>query len=446
MKEGFDKDIDSLLRRRARGAAQSFADGDGAHDAASAHLDADALGAFAEGALPPPARLAAASHLADCDRCRGVVVALSRAPGEGAELKQTAAAAVPASTVTKSPAAWRAWVAALFSPRVLRYAAPALALSAVAVVSYVALRTRDAGSLENAQSAHTRTQAPAARPDAAAPTSTGTADVNQEGAVVQNPEDPSSKDEAAGARPQQQPPLPGRGPNAGEAPQPVTSDMVAGDVSAPPPPPAPSASPEAPAEMARAAPRPAAVEESESRAKSEDGGKERGGRAGEPVDEAAANDLAAQQRARAAQSRVNNVQMPDGGTRDQRRSADNNASNIYGGNVGTSAPLPRESERDAAGAGAARRSRPAARAEQRADDAEATRVGETREAAGRRFRREGSAWVDVNYKPSMSSTGVRRGSEAFRALVADVPLVGRVAGQLRGEVVVVVGGRAYRIR
>jgi 3-hydroxyisobutyrate dehydrogenase-like beta-hydroxyacid dehydrogenase len=46
----------------------------------------------------------------------------------------------------------------------------------------------------------------------------------------------------------------------------------------------------------------------------------------------------------------------------------------------------------------------------------------------------------------MRSTGVRRGTEAFRALVADVPAVGRVAEALSGEVVVVVGGRAYRIR
>ena len=46
----------------------------------------------------------------------------------------------------------------------------------------------------------------------------------------------------------------------------------------------------------------------------------------------------------------------------------------------------------------------------------------------------------------MRSTGVRRGTEAFRALVADVPVVGRIAAQIPGEVVIVVGGRAYRIR
>ena len=46
----------------------------------------------------------------------------------------------------------------------------------------------------------------------------------------------------------------------------------------------------------------------------------------------------------------------------------------------------------------------------------------------------------------MASTGVRRGTEAYRALVADIPDIGRVAEQLGGEVIVVVGGRAYTIR
>jgi hypothetical protein len=41
---------------------------------------------------------------------------------------------------------------------------------------------------------------------------------------------------------------------------------------------------------------------------------------------------------------------------------------------------------------------------------------------------------------------VRRGTEAFRALVADVPVIGRIAAQLPGAVTVVVSGRAYHIR
>ncbi|HEX8559526.1 MAG TPA: hypothetical protein VF668_15595, partial [Pyrinomonadaceae bacterium] len=152
MKEGFDKEIDSLLRRKARGAAKPFADGDGAAEAsrAAAHLDADELGAFAEGALPAPARLAAASHLADCDGCRKMVVALSQSHGVAAETEKrdaAAAAVAPAPRGAEKPAGWwRAWAAWLFSPRGMRLAVPVLALSVVAVISYVALRSRDAGA------------------------------------------------------------------------------------------------------------------------------------------------------------------------------------------------------------------------------------------------------------------------------------------------------------
>ena len=94
MKEGLDREIDSLLRRRARGTAESRSWGERAGDGSTgAHLDADELGAFAEGALPPSARAVAASHLAGCDGCRGIVVGLARVAGAGAEVKEQAVAA-----------------------------------------------------------------------------------------------------------------------------------------------------------------------------------------------------------------------------------------------------------------------------------------------------------------------------------------------------------------
>ncbi|HEY0171615.1 MAG TPA: hypothetical protein VGB98_11375 [Pyrinomonadaceae bacterium] len=439
MKEGFDKEIDSLLRRRARWtAAGSLADGDGngAATPASAHLDADELGAFAEGALPAGARLAATTHLADCDRCRGVVVSLSRVLG-GIESKQNASAAAPASAEAPRPASWRAWTAALFSPRALRYAVPLLAVSLVAVVSFVALRSRDAGSLPNTQSARPQTEVAQTRPDAGSAEKAMTANVNQSGVPGQPGETESGAATSVATR--TEPPSVGRGPNAGE-PQPAPVTSVAEDASAPPPaaaPPATSAGPEATTEIAKSAPKPVAVETAQPPAKSdgEDNNREKRARGAEPADEIASNE-AAMQRRRAA----NEVQMPDGGARNQKRGADNSASRTYEEGNAAAGATQRESERDGRGGSFAARRRPNARAEQK------TEGGETRAAAGHRFRREGSAWVDVNYKPSMRSTGVRRGTEAFRALVADVPVIGRVAEQIAGEVVVVVGGQAYRIR
>lgn len=447
MKEGFDKEIDSLLRRRARWpAAESLADGDGngAATPASAHLDADELGAFAEGALPAGARLAAVTHLADCDRCRGVVVSLSRALG-GIESKQNAAAeAVPASAAESLPASWRGWMAALFSPRALRYAVPVLAVSLVAVVSFVALRSRDGASSPNTQSARPQIEVAQTRPGASS-AGTATANANQSGMLDSNPGDMAGEAAPSGAT-TTAPPTTGRGPNVGEPQQPPAPVVsVAEDAAAPPPPAASPASPEAPTEIAKSAPRPVHVEmQPPAKSDGEDSNKEKRARAAEPVDEVAANDTAMQRR-RAA----NEVQMPDGGTRNQRRGADNNSSKTYGENSASAGVTQREAERDDRGAGGslpARRGRASTRAEQKTEEEATARGGETRTAAGHRFRREGSAWVDVNYKPSMRSTGVRRGTEAFRALVADVPVVGRVAEQIGGEVVVVVGGHAYRIR
>jgi septal ring factor EnvC (AmiA/AmiB activator) len=71
---------------------------------------------------------------------------------------------------------------------------------------------------------------------------------------------------------------------------------------------------------------------------------------------------------------------------------------------------------------------------------------ETRTVAGRKFRRQGGAWIDTSYNAGQPFTTVRRNSEQFRALVADEPELRRIAGALGGEVTVVWKGRAYRIR
>ena len=71
---------------------------------------------------------------------------------------------------------------------------------------------------------------------------------------------------------------------------------------------------------------------------------------------------------------------------------------------------------------------------------------DTRAVAGRRFHRVRGIWLDTAYDASASVTRVSRGSEQFRALVADEPGIKTVAEQLEGEVIVVWKGRTYRIR
>ncbi|HEX6625075.1 MAG TPA: hypothetical protein VF064_15295, partial [Pyrinomonadaceae bacterium] len=140
MKQEFDKEMDSLLRRSARLAAGPQSAGAARAPAASSHLDADELSAFAENALPSAARFAAASHLADCDECRGMVVQLAGAADTAGEIEKRAAAAAP--YVPVAIPWWKSLLSAAFAPRVLRYAAPVLVLGLVGVVSLITLRTR----------------------------------------------------------------------------------------------------------------------------------------------------------------------------------------------------------------------------------------------------------------------------------------------------------------
>lgn len=448
MKEGFDREIDSLLRRRARGTAELRSWGDGAGDGSTgAHLDADELGAFAEGALPPSVRLAAASHLADCDSCRGIVVGLARVAGAGAagvEVKQHAIAATGSNAPTRTPA-WRALIMSLFAPRVMRFAVPVLALSLVGVVSYVALRSKSGASLEMTRDTGRQNTTTQSAPSAPAGSTASNANANTSGLVDQNANANAAPREAPAKGAQPNAP---RGHGGAEAaPAEADADREAAQPStaapAPPPPATVTVTTEGPSDLRKGAPKAAPAEEAEvarddSRYRSEN--KDKSAR-GSDAEDNLSNDAAVQRR---AQSRVGEVQMPDGGARNNQKRSDNNVAGNYGaGNAGTATP-PKESE--GARAGAVRRERPARPAEKKAEDNESGRDADTRTAAGHRFRRERGAWIDVNYKSSMRSTGVRRGTEPFRALVAEVPEVGRVAGAIDGEVIVVVGGRAYHIR
>jgi hypothetical protein len=71
---------------------------------------------------------------------------------------------------------------------------------------------------------------------------------------------------------------------------------------------------------------------------------------------------------------------------------------------------------------------------------------ETRSVMGRHFTREGGAWVDTAYEASRATIRLARGSEQYRALVADEPGIRTIAEQLDGVVIVVWKGRAYRIQ
>jgi len=80
------------------------------------------------------------------------------------------------------------------------------------------------------------------------------------------------------------------------------------------------------------------------------------------------------------------------------------------------------------------------------DEKGAANAVETRRVSGRLFHRQGNAWVDADYVSGRATVNVSRGSEQFRALIADEPALRSIAEQLGGEVIVVWKGIAYRIR
>ncbi len=70
----------------------------------------------------------------------------------------------------------------------------------------------------------------------------------------------------------------------------------------------------------------------------------------------------------------------------------------------------------------------------------------TRTVAGRRFRKQSGVWVDTAYDSSKDAVTLSRGSEQYRALVADEPAIKTIVDQLDGEIIVVWKGHTYRIR
>ena len=79
MRQETNNEIDLLLRRLSRRQNGSAPDGDLPAD--TDHLDADELSSYAENALPKAARARYTEHLAECSRCRELVVQLSSAAG-----------------------------------------------------------------------------------------------------------------------------------------------------------------------------------------------------------------------------------------------------------------------------------------------------------------------------------------------------------------------------
>jgi hypothetical protein len=127
MIEGFDKEIDSLLRRAAAGeSVQTFA----------AHADADEISLFAENALTTKARASVASHLADCAKCRKI---LSQVISLNAGTESEKIHAEESGLISVVPAI--PWYRKLFAFPQITFAMGALVLVFAGIMAVLVLQT-----------------------------------------------------------------------------------------------------------------------------------------------------------------------------------------------------------------------------------------------------------------------------------------------------------------
>lgn len=392
MKQQEYNEIDSLLRSwagRERSAASNST-----VNSSGAHLDADELSSYAEGALPPAARSRYTSHLIDCDECRKVVAQLAIASGP--VLKE--------SLGTKSEVSgWRKALAAFFAPAVLRYAVPALGLIVVGVLFFASRSITDRTAM-NFEKREQAAQAPAvSSPATKAPSAYFDSAPEQQAAK----ETPRTK------------PSDVKSGETGEKEQATANANVRDEYGA-------AKQPEEPKKETTAR----TTEEDEAR------------QAKPAAPSSTAQPTFAEapplpRPAVAPQGAANTAGGQDKLSEKEKNERKRESQTVVADGVAAAdtATTGKDDDRKKSKALAARA------AEGRRDEAQ-----ETHSIAGRRFQRNNGVWVDSAYKSSMPAIDVRRGSDQYRALIADEPEIATIANQLRGEVLLVWKGRAYRIR
>ena len=404
MKQANNNEVDLLLRSLVRGrdepALRKLLRSGDRNAVASEHLDADELNSYAEGVLPAPARVRYTEHLADCDTCRSMVIGLTQAAG--------------ATTSYELPDHERGlgfWhkLRALLSPAVLRYAVPALVMTAVIGIGLMTLWQPPRHDLvATNQPASSSTSTEQLKPTESPTNGVITETLPMRPKGSQSPAVNESRNEKSFLQDDKTRVAPGSGIGTGQVATslPATKDAGQAGQRAGLSELRPSYAPEPKA--AAPSSTPASLSEAD-----------------KPTL------LAKEQPAKREEQE-----------RQRDELSRNQASDEHGPNRS-----------------AAPRTAATPPANRRLDEFSVTRggpngpekkakapEGESRTVSGRRFAREGNSWVDTAYDSSRTPIKVRRGSEQFRALVADEPGLRAIAEQLDGVVIVVWKNRAYRIQ
>ena len=376
------------------------------------HPDADELNAFAEGALPPSARQRYLSHFADCDDCRKLVTQLAVTAGAGVEAR------IPASQPTAEP--WWKKLSAVFAIPTLRYAALGVVLLAVGGIAFLAWRQpgqRNADMVAQNQ--------PQTNPvEAVKPATTQTPEaLRQEethryaDSAIPKPTASSTSDQARSGLTTLSPPPP---------PKPADDALAAKDA-------APVVAGAGRADTASRAqsspsyaPAPTETYRIESRERAQQSPGPGGPRRNESSDKYKTVDRVGDfAKARDEDSNRAAANQPASENKLEDAKRERTESQLVTVSPRSVRELPVEARKSAA---------------TRSSSEEAP---ETRSVGGRKFKRQGNAWVDSKLKPSMSVRNVGRGSDEFDQLDSGLR---SIAKQLSGEIVVVWKGKAYRIR
>ncbi len=456
--------MDSLLRDYARHrAARLSAERDDTpaeqrtieHDNIE-HPDADELTAFAENALPAAARTRYVAHLADCDACRQLAIALMPAENTASE---SAKHIPPQSVVAAARPLWREKLAAFFALQGLRYAIPALAatLFLALIVGILVNRRQHTETLVASQE---QTKTTAARTDSASSeseiatnsdTTANSADQMSGSSSMSNMANTTTaKTTTTTTTTTNNTAAPARGTiNANSSTTPKESHANSasrndGNISGNTPSVANITQP--PAARDKQNFDDDAIRTPARNRANTDAAAPPSAATGNANMSANSAGVAAVQREREEVSVTStNVAKASRSNASNSSSSNNAAQTSDSTSFSTEARAADRRRATSPATTAAKNDLPLnGRAANNAAIGGAS--SPPRRINGRDFRRQGTRWIDAAYTSSQSTTNLARGSKQLRRLINEEPGIGKITAQLDGEIIVVWKGRAYRIR
>jgi hypothetical protein len=394
MTEGFDKEIDSLLRQTAHGktaVSPRFA----------AHLDADEISLFAENSLPVKARMRAVEHLADCAKCRTILANVVILNSEDTSEIVHAEVSPVASADAKTP-----WYRKMFMVPSLAYAMGGLVVLLAGMIGFVILQNFREPQNSSIAQMEKNTERP--RGASGASSDGETATVENYSANAANVATAASPANNAGTI-----------SNSSRTPPTVNADSTASSRTATVPPPA-------------AAPPPAAVQTDDKTKDTVTGN--------DSSDESLIAAAPATRQNSYSVPRNRQMITPDSANAATRQMQELPANGRQSSDLTVVQPAPRSAQvaEAEATAGAAR----LAEDESKKAESAARKPSASRTVGGKKFTLKDNVWYDAAYN-QQKTVNLRRTSGDYRKLDSGLR---SIVDNLGGTVIIVWKDKAYRVQ